>query len=244
MELFLRISWSSLLLFTAVSSFPATNEGYRNPPGSFWNYRASRASPNLRSGALRPRVSQQFDPASAGGGQSAAVSTQFNSPPANQSPLEAAAAANMAAVRYLSPSVWGKKTPVLQSSQVSEPADDEDDGVSVTADSPPEAEQPVDGSWVVVDPSRRFPDFGVWAPSPEAAAAQSVSDTSPPRPSSYVIQSRRGFQRARELRSSLKYVKEYLMPQVIPSDPEDEAMELPPEPQAEEGQEILGKGRG
>ncbi|KAG7507569.1 hypothetical protein JOB18_038452 [Solea senegalensis] len=235
MELFLRISWSSLLLFTAVSSFPATNEGYKNPPGSFWNYRAGRASPNLRSGALRPRMSQQFDPVSAGGGQSAAASTQSSSPPANQSPL-GAAAANMAAVR-LSPPVWGKKTPVLQSSQVSEPADDV---VSVTADSPPEAEQPVDGSWVVVDPSRWFPDFGARAPSPEAAAPQSVSETSPPRPPSYIIQSRNGFQRAREHRSSLKYVKEYLMPQVIPSDPEDEAMELPPEPQAEEGQEIWG----
>ncbi len=79
-------------------------------------------------------------------------------------------------------------------------------------------EQPAGGasfyepsSWI---PSRSFPDFSVW--DSESAVQQSVREMSPLPPSSYIIQSRNGYQRAREVLSHTKYSPEYPEPPVFP----------------------------
>ncbi|XP_039990369.1 paternally-expressed gene 3 protein-like [Xiphias gladius] len=67
-------------------------------------------------------------------------------------------------------------------------------------------------SWV---PSRPFPDFSAW--DSNAEEPQSTSETSPLPPSSYIIQSRNGYQRAREVLSHTKYSPEYPQPPIVPS---------------------------
>ncbi|KAL7371610.1 hypothetical protein ABVT39_002021 [Epinephelus coioides] len=68
-------------------------------------------------------------------------------------------------------------------------------------------------------PSRDFPDFSVW--DSNAEMPQSMSETSPLLPlpplppSSYIIQSRNGYQRAQEFLSHTKYSPEYPEPPVF-----------------------------
>lgn len=61
-------------------------------------------------------------------------------------------------------------------------------------------------------PTRNFPDFSAWEAAEEVP--QSVSETSPLPPSSYIIQSRNGYLRAREVLSHSKYSPEYPEPPV------------------------------
>ncbi len=65
-------------------------------------------------------------------------------------------------------------------------------------------------SWM---PSRSFPDFSAWDANGEMP--QGVSETSPLPPSSYIIQSSNGYQRAREVLSHTKYSPEYPEPPVF-----------------------------
>lgn len=65
--------------------------------------------------------------------------------------------------------------------------------------------------------SRNFPDFSVW--ESVQGAPQSVSETSPLPPSSYIIQSRNGFMNARELFSHSSYSPEYPEPAVYADAP-------------------------
>ncbi|XP_073346125.1 uncharacterized protein [Pagrus major] len=63
-------------------------------------------------------------------------------------------------------------------------------------------------------PSRPFPDLSVWASGDQSP--QSASETSPVPPSSYIVQSRNGYQRAREVLSHTQYSPEYPEPPVSP----------------------------
>ncbi|XP_040923176.1 fibroin heavy chain-like [Toxotes jaculatrix] len=68
-------------------------------------------------------------------------------------------------------------------------------------------------------PSRPFPDFSAWESNVEAP--QSMSETSPLPPSSYIIQSSNGYQRARELLAHTDYSPYYPPPPPLPSKPLD-----------------------
>lgn len=68
-------------------------------------------------------------------------------------------------------------------------------------------------------PSRAFPDFNAWdsdSAMPYGGMQQGPSETSPLLPSSYIIQSSNGYQRAREVLSHTKYSPEYPAPPVMP----------------------------
>ncbi|KAE8283762.1 hypothetical protein D5F01_LYC17082 [Larimichthys crocea] len=68
-------------------------------------------------------------------------------------------------------------------------------------------------------PSRAFPDFNAWdsdSAMPYGGMQQGPSETSPLPPSSYIIQSSNGYQRAREVLSHTKYSPEYPAPPVMP----------------------------
>lgn len=72
-----------------------------------------------------------------------------------------------------------------------------------------DASFPNPNNWM---PTRNFPDFSAWEAAEEAP--QSVGETSPLPPSSYIIQSRNGYLRAREVLSHSKYSPEYPEPPV------------------------------
>lgn len=81
-----------------------------------------------------------------------------------------------------------------------------------------------------------FPDVGAW----EAAGAepQSVSETSPLPPSSYIIQSRNGYLRAREVLSHSKYSPDYQGPPPYPFKAAGGPSWSPAGPEAHKGQKV------
>ncbi|XP_049419309.1 uncharacterized protein LOC125880667 isoform X1 [Epinephelus fuscoguttatus] len=84
-------------------------------------------------------------------------------------------------------------------------------------------------------PSRDFPDFSVW--DSNAEMPQSMSETSPLPPSSYIIQSRNGYQRAQEFLSHTKYSPEYPEPPVFAAETEAPGMS-PPEAGPKGGKKV------
>lgn len=81
-----------------------------------------------------------------------------------------------------------------------------------------------------------FPDVGAW----EAVGAepQSVSETSPLPPSSYIIQSRNGYLRAREVLSHSKYSPDYYGPPSYPFKAAGDSSWSPAGPGAHKGQQV------
>ncbi|XP_042364604.1 leucine-rich repeat extensin-like protein 5 [Plectropomus leopardus] len=93
----------------------------------------------------------------------------------------------------------------------------------------PWASFPEPSSWM---PSRDFPDFSVWDSNAEMQRSDAASNTSPELPSSYIVQSRNGYQRMHEFLSHTKYDPEYAAPpppQVFDSEPVEAPYWSPPE---------------
>ncbi|XP_042336885.1 uncharacterized protein LOC121937620 [Plectropomus leopardus] len=93
----------------------------------------------------------------------------------------------------------------------------------------PWASFPDPSSWM---PSRDFPDFSVWDSNAEMQRSDAASNTSPELPSSYIVQSRNGYQRMHEFLSHTKYDPEYAAPpppQVFDSEPVEAPYWSPPE---------------
>ncbi|XP_049419343.1 uncharacterized protein LOC125880682 [Epinephelus fuscoguttatus] len=90
-------------------------------------------------------------------------------------------------------------------------------------------------SWM---PSRDFPDFSVWDSSAEMPQSMSETSPLPPLPpSSYIIQSRNGYQRAQEFLSHTKYSPEYPEPPVFAAETEAPGMS-PPEAGPKGGKKV------
>ncbi|KAL7371771.1 hypothetical protein ABVT39_004801 [Epinephelus coioides] len=91
-------------------------------------------------------------------------------------------------------------------------------------------------------PSRDFPDFSVW--DSNAEMPQSMSETSPLLPlpplppSSYIIQSRNGYQRAQEFLSHTKYSPEYPEPPVFAAETVKAPGMSPPEAGSKGGKKV------
>ncbi|XP_033467971.1 uncharacterized protein LOC117247493 [Epinephelus lanceolatus] len=88
-------------------------------------------------------------------------------------------------------------------------------------------------------PSRDFPDFSVW--DSNAEMPQSMSETSPLPPlppSSYIIQSRNGYQRAQEFLSHTKYSPEYPEPPVFAAETVKAPHMSPPEAGSKGGKKV------
>ncbi|XP_049419344.1 uncharacterized protein LOC125880683 [Epinephelus fuscoguttatus] len=87
-------------------------------------------------------------------------------------------------------------------------------------------------------PSRDFPDLSVWDSSAEMPQSMSETSPLPPLPpSSYIIQSRNGYQRAQEFLSHTKYSPEYPEPPVFAAETEAPGMS-PPEAGPKGGKKV------
>uniref|UniRef100_A0A4W6ELA0 Uncharacterized protein n=1 Tax=Lates calcarifer TaxID=8187 RepID=A0A4W6ELA0_LATCA len=76
-------------------------------------------------------------------------------------------------------------------------------------------------------PKRQFPDFSAWESNVGVPMRAGDSETSPLPPSSYIIQSVNGYDRAREFLSHSKYSPEYPEPPPFSFDPVKAPSKLP-----------------
>lgn len=264
----LRVSWICLL-FSSAAGFPATKGDYKYPytssggPGSS-NLPSGGSRPPLMSmpqpeapakktssssgvrapsvpavssGGYKPNRFMAYDSSSSGAPGSQAEISHIRPPVWPVQPLPGpGAAGNMAATsrsdspRYANAPAWRFDGPVSSGNPSS--------GGSPSWEVQPAGEAsislPNPSAWM---PSRPFPDFSAW--EAQAGAPQSVGETSPLPPSSYIIQTRNGYLRAREFLSHMKYSPEYPLPPIAPAEPEVPS-KLPPMTGSKGGKGYLG----
>ncbi|XP_030256812.1 uncharacterized protein LOC115571504 [Sparus aurata] len=222
--LFGRLSWICVL-FSSGACFPATKGDYRYPytatwgsaggpaPGSNLQSEGSRSpevsslslgyvSPPVGTGKKTPSFSAQLQPVAGTSGGS-------NLGPVYEAPQSGFAypAGNTATAYSSGPSSGYNVAPLPYDNSgspglpwVGQPAG----GADASFYDP--------SNWM---PSRPFPDLSVWDSGDQMS--QGASETSPLPPSSYIVQSRNGYLRAREVLSHTNYSPEYPQPPGYPS---------------------------
>ncbi|XP_036938327.1 uncharacterized protein LOC119010344 [Acanthopagrus latus] len=222
--LFGRLSWICVL-FSCGACFPATKGDYRYPytatwgsaggpaPGSNLHSGGSRApeasslslgyvSPPVGTGKKTPSFSPQLQPVAGTSGGSN-LGSVYGAPDSGF----AYPAGNTATAYESGPSSGYNVAPLPYDNSgspglpwVGQPAG----GADASFYDP--------SSWM---PSRPFPDLTVWESGDQMS--QGASETSPLPPSSYIVQSRNGYLRAREVLSHTNYSPEYPQPPVYVS---------------------------
>ncbi|XP_008313241.1 uncharacterized protein LOC103382284 isoform X1 [Cynoglossus semilaevis] len=221
-----RVSWVCLLFFSTASCYPVNQAAFNHPQARSW-FSGGTNSPSDGLSQPGSAVGQNPPPAvfylpgvpSKGVGQ-----VQPPPSPGKTPEVQSGSTSNEGSPGVPQPADsasvyvgYNYGSHYAAAPDGGQPEPDAAENTDSAEPASPEVQQPQDeGGAGVVDVnswflSRPFPDFTVWDSSP-VGAAEFVSETSPPLPSSYIIQSNSGYQRLREFLSHTKYTPDYYIP--------------------------------